>query len=189
MVVLYDAPQDEVHTLAIGPDGILLAGTAEGGESTTGSSSRGKSTGANRAGHVPRPGGCRFGTDPPRVAARAGPSALVGLQPRRHGASEVRLPWRERGLLDRTRSRAAEIFRKRVLIYAMAWQGDPRRSGRVPRPVLYEVPGRAASRPRWPVDHSQILGLLAGPEGEVFLGVGDPGGVLRLEAGHARSGA
>ena len=38
------------------------------------------------------------------------------------------------------------------------------------------------------IDHGQILSLLSGPGGEVWLGAGDPGGVLRLEDGYSKSG-
>lgn len=187
--VLYDAPQDEIHTLLIGPDGILHAGTADGRERPASSSSRGKTTGdienapprdppfsamgpIRRASRIvqdrPRPiDSSPSGTARPK-ASPSGENAVYRIEP--EGA-------------------VREIFRERALIYALAWQGDRLLIGTGPEGGLYEVRGpgpESAEVAR--VDHGQVLALLAGPGGDVLLGVGDPGGILRLDVGHARSG-
>ncbi len=188
--VLYDAPQDEVHTLVIGPDGVLHAGTAEGAPSATGSSSRGSTTGAIERGQLP--GRALAASRPIRRVSR-----LIQDRPRHADSGpggtarpKSASPGENAVYRIEPDGAAREIFRSRVLIYALVWQGDRLLIGTGPKGGLYEVrdQGRESAEVAQ-VDHGQILALLALPGGDVLLGVGDPGGVLRLESGHAGSGS
>jgi hypothetical protein len=82
-----------------------------------------------------------------------------------------------------------EVFRARALIFALAWQEGRLLVGTGPEGQLFEV--RDLGRESAPIarlDHGQILALLAEPRGGLLIGAGDPGAVLRLAPGHAKSG-
>ena len=84
---------------------------------------------------------------------------------------------------------AREVFRARVLIYALAWHGDRLLVGTGPEGQLYEVRehGRE-SAPLARLDNGQILALLPEPQGGLLLGAGDPASVVRLTPGFVASG-
>ena len=183
MSVVYDAPQNEIRTLLFAPTASLYAGTAaESGGG--GGSGRGSSSLLGAIGPAPperRPG---------RDARRRRRTATRG---RTHGRAESRLalgqpPARRVGRPSRRRPGdnavyrigadgvAREVFRARVLVYALAWQGDRLLVGTGPEGQLYEV--REQGRESAPIarlDNGQILALLADPSGGLLVGAGDPG--------------
>lgn len=84
---------------------------------------------------------------------------------------------------------AREVFRARVMIFALAWQDDRLLVGTGPEGQLYEV--RDMGRESAPIarlDHGQILALLAGSQDDLLIGTGDPGSVARLAAGYLPTG-
>src|SRR5271157_1773494 len=82
-----------------------------------------------------------------------------------------------------------EIFRIKALVFALCWSGDRLLVGTGPDGQLYEVRDRVAeSTPLAKLDNGQILSLLAQPDGEILLGTGDPGTVVRLSSGFASQG-
>ncbi len=82
-----------------------------------------------------------------------------------------------------------EVFRGKVLVYALALQKDHLFVGTGPEGQLYEIrdSGRESS-PIARLDSGQILALLNESEGGLLLATGDPGGVVRVETGHVASG-
>ncbi len=84
---------------------------------------------------------------------------------------------------------AREVFRAKLLVFALAWQNDRLLIGTGPEGQVIEV--RRAGRESTPIarlDHGQVLALLTAPDQDVLLGAGDPGAVLRLSANHAAAG-
>jgi hypothetical protein len=188
--VVYDAPQSEIRTLLVAPDGNLYAGTAaDSGNSgsgrppslfgpspltlNTGSSgaltaSAGSRVTPDRAAEAKtdRPGP-QGGTAMPRPAA-PGENAVY-----RFGSDGV----------------AREVFRARVLIHALAWQGNRLLIGTGPDGQLYELrDGGRESAPIARLDSGQILALANEPGGGVLVGTGDPGAVVRLSPGFNAAG-
>ncbi len=188
--VLYDAPQHEIHTLRIGPDGALYAGTADGSSSDRGSS---RSSSNRTTENAPDPHrDTRVFTVARRVSAqqppsqRPGPSSDTpgGTARPRSGPSGENVVYR-----IGADGAAREIFRARALIFALAWQGDRLLIGTGPEGRLFEV--RDLGRESAPIarlDHGQILALLQDASGNVLLGAGDPGAVLRLSPRYADAG-
>jgi hypothetical protein len=190
--VVYDAPQSEIHTLLFAPDGVLYVGTA--------AESGGGSSGPNR-GNVTFSGG--DGPSPPERGGRTQASGPVPSPPQRKDEPKAAAPTPPAGSAtprpvvagDNAVYRlgsdgvARELFRARVMVYALAWQGDRLLIGTGPEGQLYEV--RELGRESAPIarlDRGQILALLADPKGDVLLGAGDPGAVVRLSQGYAASG-
>ncbi len=191
--VVYDAPQNEVRTLLCAPDGALYAGTAA--ESGGGGPSRGSLlfSGGGPA-FSARPG------DPESVTAAPEPSKPLADTPAAKSSS-TRPPLggsaspRPASPGDNAVFRidpdgvAREVFRARVLIYALAWHGDRLMVGTGPEGQLYEV--REHGRELTPLarlDNGQILALLPEPQGGLLLGAGDPASVVRLTPGFVTSG-
>lgn len=81
---------------------------------------------------------------------------------------------------------AREVFRGRVLVFALAWRDDRLLIGTGPEGQLFEVRGRETT-PISRLDSGQILALLAEPKG-LLIGTGDPGSVLSLADTYAESG-
>jgi len=200
--VLYDAPQSEVRTLLLAPDGSLYAGTAaeaggggstrapslfswssEGGEPTeTGAmpvsrTSLGEPTGRRI---IPvhssqPPAGARPAAPKPPAAGSAAPKPI---SPGDNAVYQIDAD----GV-------AREIFRAKALVFALCWSEDRLLVGTGPDGQLYEVRDRGAeSTPLAKLDNGQILSLLAKPDGEILLGTGDPGSVVRLSAGFVSQG-
>ncbi|HEU5117390.1 MAG TPA: WD40 repeat domain-containing protein, partial [Isosphaeraceae bacterium] len=170
--VVYDAEPSEIHALSVGPDGAVYAASA-----ASESGSR-KSTQVPQPGRVPLIQRASFvrkasqdsppGTVRPKTGA-AGENAVFRIDP-------------EGAIL--------EIFRTKALLYALAWSQDRLLVGSGPDGVLFDLRNGGqdwSSEAR--IDHGQILCLLAGPHDEVWLGAGDPGGVLKLEKGFPESGS
>lgn len=199
--VLYDAPQQEVRSLLIAPDGSLYAGTASeaGGSGSAGRNSSlfggGGALGSNSPSSGPRStdNATRTAPEPPpqpsppsnRSGNRPGGSSPTG------GSASPRPPAAGDNAVYRIGpdSVPREVFRARVLVYALAWQGDRLLVGTGPEGQLYEVRDQDhVSAPIARLDHGQILALLAEPTGALLIGAGDPGAVMRLDAGHVSSG-
>jgi hypothetical protein len=189
--IVYDAPQAEVRSLLIAPDGSLYAGTAGesggGGGSGRPSSLFGNPSVALNSGgpggltasagvraDIPRPGETKSERPlPPGGTATPKPPSPGENAVYRVGPDGV----------------AREIFRARVLIHALAWQGDRLLVGTGPEGQLYEVrdQGRESS-PIARLDSGQILALANEPGGGVLVATGDPGAVVRLSPGFVPAG-
>ncbi|MCA1686005.1 MAG: hypothetical protein LC745_08485, partial [Planctomycetia bacterium] len=198
--VVYDAPQSEVRTLLVGLDGVVYAGTASeagggsgrgtllfpGGSLTDATATRGSNS--QNASTPPRP----VQDTPPRPEppkkedARPRPPMNSGsgsASPRPVTAGDNAVYRIDHDGVVR------EVFRAKVLIFALALRDERLLIGTGPEGQIYEVreSGRE-SAPLARLDHGQILALVNEPGGGVFLGTGDPGSVLRLEPGHVPTG-
>jgi len=200
--VLYDAPQSEIRTLLLAPDGSLYAGTAA--ESGGGGGSRASSLFSLRDdGQEPgertaipvsgtdrgeQPGRQSKGAQPPPAAAGGKPAAP---KPPAAGSAAPKpvSPGDNAVYRIDTDGVTREIFRVKALIFALCWSGDRLLVGTGPDGQLYEVRDRALeSTPLAKLDNGQILSLLAKPDGEILLGTGDPGTVVRLASGFVGQG-
>ena len=84
---------------------------------------------------------------------------------------------------------AREVFRAKVLVHALAWQGDRLLVGTGPDGQLYEVrDGGRESAPIARLDSGQVLALANERDGGVLVGTGDPGSVVRLTPGYVPAG-
>lgn len=185
--VVYDAPQGEIQTLAIGPDGALYAGTASAAEEGSGGG---------------RGGNARLVPEGPTWLRTATPTAHRPAI--RLARQEPKPPVDAPGGTARPKAgppgenavyrigddgAARELFRAKTLVYSLAWQADRLLIGTGPEGRLIEVEAQGREQTNLArIDHGQILALLPEPSGAVLIAAGDPGGVLRLEAGHAASG-
>jgi hypothetical protein len=188
--VLYDAPQAEIRALLLAPDGTLYAGTAA--ESGSGGQGRPPSLFSS-----PSPPGSPSG--PSALSASVMPRAEVqrpaDARPERATpiggtASPRPAPPGENAVYRVGPDGVArEVFRGRVLVHALAWQGDRLLVGTGPDGQLFEVrDGGRESAPVARLDSGQILALANEKDGGLLLGTGDPGSVVRLGAGHAPAG-
>ncbi|MEO6810520.1 MAG: hypothetical protein ABI353_15500, partial [Isosphaeraceae bacterium] len=84
---------------------------------------------------------------------------------------------------------AREVFRAKTMIFALAWLDGRLLAGTGPEGTLVEVrdSGRESAEIAR-LDHGQILALQTDKAGDLLIGAGDPGGVLRLSPGHVVSG-
>jgi hypothetical protein len=167
--VVYDAPQNEVRALAVTPEGTLFAGTAvaEGG-------------GPARGGP---PQAAR--TRPPVILASARPQE----QPAPPGTATPKPPAPGENAIYRIGSDGAarEVFRARVMVFALAWHDGRLLAGTGPEGQLFEIDERETT-PVARLDTGQILSLLPGDRGGLWIGTGDPGSVLALSEDYAESG-
>ena len=200
--VLYDAPQGEIRTLHVAADGTLYAGTAlESGGGGSGSSrggglfSGGGPSGvgvsySNISTDVGVLGGARPMQREPGSRPSGGSSSSSGgsvpggtavPKPASAGENSVYRIGPD-GV-------AREVFRSKVLIHSVLTVGDRLLIGTGPEGQLFEVRdsgSESAAIAR--LDSGQILAMLATPSGGVYLGAGDPGGVVELAPGHVLSG-
>lgn len=185
--VVYDAPQSEIRTLLVAPDGALFAGTAAeaGGGSGSGPTRGLTNLSSNDAPSSPGTETLRAATTPqvkaPPKPAETSPGGTATPRPIVPGDNAVYRIGSD--------GAAREIFRARALIYALAWHDDRLLIGTGPEGLLYEV--RDLGRETAPIarlDHGQILALSTGTDGDVLIGAGEPGAVLRLTQGHAGEG-
>jgi len=198
--VLYDASQSEVRTLLVGPDGAVYAGTAA--ESGGGGSGRGSSLFSG--GPLSGLGGPASGRTFDSSNAAGSPSPAQDAPKKDEIRPRPPLPTPSAGGSATPRSAspgenavykidregvAREMFRAKVLVFALALRGDNLLVGTGPEGQLYEVrdQGRESS-PVARLDNGQILALLEEPGGGLLVGTGDPGSVVRLEPGHVASG-
>jgi len=178
--VVMDAPQAEARALLFAPDGSLYAGTAQ--ESGPGGGDRPRLPGASARiaaprsvrlarFQAPRPAGV---PEPPGGSAAPKPATPGENAVYRIGPDGV----------------PREVFRARVLVYALAWQAHRLVIGTGPEGQIFEVrgPNREAA-PIARLDHGQALALLADPAGDLDVAAGDPGSVLRLGRGHVAAGS
>lgn len=195
--VVFDAPQAEIRSLLIRPDGTLFAGTASESGGGPGRAPGLFSGGANlssvggglgeRAVDVSA-GSTRVQDPPPRPSAVPKDESPRG----RSGGSSSPRPASggENAVYRIDREGAAvEVFRARVLMFALALRGDALLVGTGPEGQLYEV--RDDGRDTAPVaklDNGHILSLLAEPGGGILVGAADPGAVVRLERGYVDGG-
>ncbi|HEY2158629.1 MAG TPA: WD40 repeat domain-containing protein, partial [Isosphaeraceae bacterium] len=190
--VVYDAPQAEIRSLLVAPDGTLYAGTAA--ESGTGGQGRPPSLFSSPGLTASPPSG------PGSLATAAGPRADLqrpadGRPERTNpagGTASPRPASPGENAVYRvgTDGVAREVFRGRVLIHALAWQGDRLLVGTGPDGQLFEVrDGGRESAPIARLDSGQILALANQKDGGLLVGTGDPGSVVRLGAGHAPAGS
>ncbi len=85
---------------------------------------------------------------------------------------------------------AREVFRAKVLIYALALQGDRLLVGTAPEGQLYEIRDQGhESVPIARLDNGQILALAHESDGGLLIGAGDPGAVARLASNHVARGS
>jgi len=195
--VVYDAPQSEIRTLRFGPDHALYAGTAAeaggGGGSGRGSvvfssGDRGESlasgTAPAGAGGAPSIEVQKKAEVTPSRSTAPGTPAGGSALPRPVTAGDNSVYRIDADGVPR------EIFRIKALIYALAWQGDRLIVGTGPEGQLYEVRNLGQeSAPIARLDNGQVLALLEGPAGNLLVGTGDPGAVVRLEPGHKERGS
>jgi hypothetical protein len=183
--VVLDAPQDEIHVLSFGPDGAIYAGTAVGGG---GPGAPGQGGGPGRTGAIPQ---ILAPDDPGARPPRSTILRVARRQESEGGTARLRGGPPGENIVYRVEpgGAAREIFRARVLVYALAWQGDRLLIGTGPEGRLFEVRdlGREVT-PLARLDHGQVLALLSMPDGVVWIGAGDAGAVLKLEPGYATSG-
>jgi hypothetical protein len=191
--VVYDAPQSEVRTLLFTPEGALYAGTAAeaGGGGGSGRSS-GLFSGTSSATLPSAPGtAAAAAPEPPKPPAPSPrPSAASSGGPS-GGSATPKPPSPGDNAIYRIGSDGVprEVFRARVLIFALAWQDGRLLVGTGPEGQLYEVREQGhESTPIARLDHGQILALLAEPKGGLLLGAGDPGAVVRLNPGYVAKG-
>lgn len=191
--VLYDAPQSEVRALLIAPDGALYAGTAsESGSGSSSSPSRGASRldAETESETEPPSRAPKFATptiDPPPQAKDqdskdAPPSGgTAAPKPPRPGDNAVYRIGPD--------GAAREVFRAKMMIFALAWLDGRLLAGTGPEGILVEVrdSGRESAEIAR-LDHGQILALQTVEAGDLLIGAGDPGAVLRLSPGHVASG-
>ncbi len=200
--VVYDAPQSEVRTLLFAPDGTLYAGTAaEAGGG--GGSGRGPGLFSGGGGgpltSTTAPGGATTVTaDPPEPPKPPTPTPATPTRPSAPGASPgggsvtPKPPSPGDNAVYRIGSDGVprEVFRARVLIYALAWQDGRLFVGTGPEGQLYEIRDHGLEyAPIARLDHGQILALVSDPKGGLIIGAGDPGAIVRLDTGYASSGS
>ncbi len=195
--VLYDAPQSEIRTLLIALDGSLYAGTAaeaDGSPPTRGPGlsllqetdsvadpSDEQSTTVAKSPVTPTalaqiPGQSK-GESSPSSTSRG----VASTKPAAPGENSVYRIDREGGV--------REVFRAKTLIFALARIDDRLLVGTGPDGLLYEVrEGSSESTPLAKLDNGQILSLLAEPEGNLLIGAGDPGSVVRLSSSYSEQG-
>jgi hypothetical protein len=191
--VVYDAPQNEIRTLLIAPDGTLYAGTAmEAGGGAGGGPGRGLLTTSGGDSPASPDRGPRTSTSGPGGLPQVREESKASPTPPAAGSAAPRpiVPGDNAVYRIAADGVAREVFRSRVLVYALAWLDDRLLVGTGPEGVLHEV--RNLGRESAPIarlDHGQILALLADSGGDLLLGTGDPGSVVRLTPGYAASGS
>ena len=198
--ILYDAPQSEVRCLLPGPGGTLFAGTASDSGGGSGRGNLNFSGGPMAAESGP------FGTRPSETETEAATAAKPAQKPApkadaepkdddrrrpsspaRGGTATPRTPSAGENAVYRIDPEGAvrEVFRARVLVFALAFHDDRLLVGTGPEGQLFEVRDQGQeSVPLARLDTGHILALAADPNGGLLLGTGDPGGVVRLETGY-----
>jgi hypothetical protein len=158
--VLFDTPQNEVRALAMGPDGTLFAATAAGSDAGDSLTKSIRETKAST-----EPGNSTDKGRPPSP----GENAVVRI-----GAD----------------GSVREVLRIKMMVLALAWSNDRLLVGTGPEGrVLQVAPDGSESSPVTRLDASQVLALLNGPDGQTWIGTGDPARVAVLEKGFVKAGA
>ncbi|MDB5350380.1 MAG: hypothetical protein JWN86_1627 [Planctomycetota bacterium] len=190
--VLYDAPQNEVRCLLVGPDGGLYAGTAaESVGGSGGGSGRGFGSPMAMEGAVAPGSGAILTAQVPGVRPGDAPAPPgVGNPPGGTATPRPGPPGENAVYRIGTDGAPREIFRAKALIYALALSEDRLLVGTGPEGIIYEV--RDLGRESAPIarlDHGQVLAMLGSEKGDVLVGTGDPGAVLKLTSGYVESGS
>ncbi|GAC1471475.1 MAG: hypothetical protein NVSMB9_17700 [Isosphaeraceae bacterium] len=199
--VLYDAPQNEVRSLVVSPRGIVYAGTAaessggssrghtlfSGGELTISEKSNGEMIKTKTSVVLSNSAETRQKADAPAKEEKQSRSTTA---PKGGSAAPKPVQAGENSVyrID-SDGVAREIFRAKVMIFALALRNDHVLAGTGPEGQLYvihEDEHETASLAR--LDNGQILALLSDPEGGLLIGTGDPASVVRLDLGHVSSG-
>ncbi len=202
VTVLFDAPQSDVRTLLVLPDGTLYAGTAAEAGPSGGSRNSLFFTSADRMQGLDRPSAelsyagvsavessstvvrTAQGASPSRATpgrARTSPGGSAAPRPVTSGDNAV-----YRIDADGV---PREVLRVKALIHALARSGDRIWVGTGPEGQLYEIREQGdETAPIARLDSGQVLSLLADPAGGLLIGTGDPGGVLRLSGEYASVG-
>jgi hypothetical protein len=193
--VVYDTPGSEIRALAISPEGVIYLGTGSevpgsGSGSGSGSGGNAGSGSGQTMRELPgRPGGGFSasgivpaivamqevpvgGEDRPRAAASAegGTAAPKALGPGENGLYRIR-----------SNGVAREIWRTKGSIHAIAAQGGRLLVGTGPEGMIHEVREEpAVSGLLARLDHGHVLALRRGAGGMVWLGAGEPAGVIGL---------
>lgn len=173
--VVFDAQQDEVRALRIGPDGALYVGTAVPAQQTGAARASRDRAESGQEPHVIRVG---FRQEPARgKLAEFGTAILRAAAPGENSVYRID-----------AKGDVREVFRARALVFAIAWQGDRMLIGTGPDGQIFEVRGRESS-PIARLDHGQILALAVDSKTQrCWVASGDPGGVYALEPHYVESG-
>jgi len=196
--VLYDAPQSEVRALLAAPDGSVYAGTAaaaEGGSPTRAPGLLSLREAEAELNAPPDPvDDIEDGLEVARVSTAASRThSIEDGQPANPGAkgSSSKPPAPGENAVYRIDANGGvrELFRAKALVFALARIEDRLLVGTGPYGQLYEVrEDGSESVPLAKLDNGQILSMLAEPGGDLLLGAGDPGAVVRLTSNHAEKG-
>lgn len=197
--VVFDAAPSEIRVLRFGPDGALYVGTAQdaGGSGTTGTS-RGLSLSESH----PRPiaaakrddqvvTASARGTTTEEQKTESGASRTTRSGPAPGGTATIKpvSPGDNAVYRIGVDGVAREIFRQKLLIFDLAWQGDRMYVATGPEGQIFEI--RDLGREVVPIarlDSGQVLAMLANPGSDLLVGTGDPGSVARLSMSHAGQG-
>lgn len=192
--VVYDAPQNEVRSLLFTPDGTLYAGTAaeSGGGGGSGRGSGLFSSGALTTSPSSRGGSLNAAAAPEPPKAASSSPTTKSTSPSTAGSASPRpaSPGDNAVYRINTDGVPREVFRARVLVYALAWERDRLIVGTGPEGQIYEV--REQDHETAPIarlDNGQVLSLLSVPSSGLLVGTGDPGGVVRLDSGYVARGS
>jgi hypothetical protein len=184
--VILDAPQDEIRVLRIGPDQALYAGTATPGATPAGA---GRAT-TRLENSPPQPLGTSGGSGD--FARRISLANTVVDEQDDTGSARLKAGAAGENVVYRIdlEGTAREQFRVKAQIFALAWQGDQLLVGTGPEGQIYEVRSTVECTPLVRLDHGQVMALQGDltQANSIWIGVGDPGGVYKLEGGPIESG-
>lgn len=191
--VVYDAPQSEVHSLLIRPDGVLFAATsAEAGGGAAPSPNRGLAEiggGHSRetlnrrvtlASALRVDFTNRTAQDKPQDAP--GPGGTAAPRPGPPGENAVYRIGPD--------GAAREVLRAKTLFFALAWLNDRLYAGSGSDGVVYEISddGRDATQIAR-LDNGQVLALLPDRDDSLIVAAGGPASVLRLSKSFMNKGS
>lgn len=193
--VLYDAPQSEVRALLVAPDGVVYAGTAAPAEGASPSRAPGllslQGIESEMDSDDELDGEFEAARSPTPLARISRAKADGSSSNPGGGGSAPKPPAPGENAVYRIDANggAREIFRAKALVFALARIDDRLLIGTGPEGQLYEVrEDDSESVPLAKLDNGQVLSMLVEPDGDLLLGAGDPGAVIRLASNHAEKG-
>ncbi len=168
--VLYDAPEPEIRSILIGPDGSIFGATAseplEGGRTRDSASDdlgAHEPLDAELALELMIPRGTAVDSDP-----TTGSNAIY-----RYSTAD--------GL--------TEVFRKKVVIFDLGWWNNRLVAATGPEAELFEISGTEASvRPTVRAGAGQFLATATDREGRLILGTGAPASIVTVDPSYVESG-